>query len=96
MRNTPSGVAHKMRRKELESLLSEHVRGFERAKIALEQYWTPPAIAASLMHQCEQALQCFHGKRVLDLGCGTGCVRRTLLACSVMISPANAIMRALQ
>ncbi|KAK9882818.1 hypothetical protein WA026_023329 [Henosepilachna vigintioctopunctata] len=62
-----------MKLKHLEYHLS-NVSPFEKPKILLEQYVTPPHIAAYMLHH----IQFEHGditdKIVADLGCGTGCL----------------------
>lgn len=57
-----------MKAKHLESALSS-VADFRRPKWALEQYRTPPRLAAAVLKCIEEELE---GARVLDLGCGTG------------------------
>lgn len=57
-----------MKAKHLESALSG-VADFEQPKWALEQYRTPPRLAAAVLKCIEDELD---GARVLDLGCGTG------------------------
>lgn len=44
---------------------------FEDPKIELEQYCTPPYTAAQILHSVDMDMD-LAGKRVLDLGCGTG------------------------
>ncbi len=58
-----------MKAKHLESALSEAVADFASPKWALEQYRTPPRLAAAVLKCIEEDLD---GARVLDLGCGTG------------------------
>ena len=60
-----------MKQKQLEIALQKHVRPFVQPKIALEQYHTPPGIAAAVVHHMH-ALGDVDGRRVCDLGCGTG------------------------
>lgn len=48
----------------------EAVAGFDEPSIALEQYLTPPTIAASLVHTAD--LRGDLERPVVDLGCGTG------------------------
>ncbi len=49
----------------------EHLEGFERPTTRLEQYQTPAPVAARLLHHA--AMQgAITGRRVCDLGCGTG------------------------
>lgn len=59
-----------MRRKELEIILSS-LRGFARPKEYLEQWMTPPEIAASLVWEAYISGD-IEGKVVADLGAGTG------------------------
>jgi len=59
-----------MRRRDLERLL-EQVPPLPRPQPELEQYRTPPPIAAELLLQAH-ADGAIEGRRVLDLGCGTG------------------------
>ena len=54
---------------QLESLLQQ-LDGFERPKIALEQYVTPPHIAACLLHTAQASFEDIAGRAVADLGCG--------------------------
>lgn len=56
---------------QLESLLQE-LDGFERPKLALEQYVTPPHIAARLLFAAETSHGDLSGRSVADLGCGPG------------------------
>ena len=44
---------------------------FENPKVELEQYSTPPNIAAEILHRVDMDMD-LSGKRVVDLGCGTG------------------------
>ena len=57
-----------MKKRELEIIL-ENLRGFESPKIQLEQYVTPPSLAAFIAVNAR-----LHGDltTVFDLGCGTG------------------------
>uniref|UniRef100_A0A6G1SKQ3 Methyltransferase-like protein 5 n=1 Tax=Aceria tosichella TaxID=561515 RepID=A0A6G1SKQ3_9ACAR len=57
--------------KQLESYLQD-LDDFERPKIELEQYATPPHIAALLLNAIDQTYDDLDGKLVCDLGCGTG------------------------
>jgi len=50
----------------------EEIEDFEQPKIALEQYATPPHIAALVINAIDSTYGDFHGKLVADLGCGTG------------------------
>lgn len=47
------------------------VEGFEEPKISLEQYITPPQLAADILHTAYMN-QDIEGKEVADLGAGTG------------------------
>lgn len=66
-----------MRKRELEIVL-ERLKGFENPKIELEQYTTPPQLAAFIAVTAK-----LHGDLdlVLDLGCGTGILA---IACSLL------------
>ncbi|EDW76748.1 uncharacterized protein Dwil_GK20179 [Drosophila willistoni] len=55
----------------LEEYLSS-VDGFEKPKILLEQYPTPPHIAACMVHHIQTQHEDIEGKLVGDLGCGCG------------------------
>lgn len=57
--------------KQLESYLQD-LDDFERPKIELEQYATPPHIAALLLNAIDQTHDDIEDKLVCDLGCGTG------------------------
>lgn len=59
-----------MRQRQLEIVL-EKVRKFEKPSLQLEQYSTPPQLAAKLLYLAYMKgdIEC---KRVVDLGCGTG------------------------
>ncbi len=59
-----------MRRAELEARL-ETVPDFPEPAAALEQYQTPAPVAAHLLTLARDD-GCIRGKRVVDLGCGTG------------------------
>jgi len=56
---------------QLESLLQQ-LEGFERPKVTLEQYVTPPHIAAHLLHTAQARYGDLAGRAVADLGCGPG------------------------
>ena len=56
---------------QLESLLQQ-LDGFDRPKLALEQYVTPPHIAACLLHTAQASFEEIAGRAVVDLGCGPG------------------------
>jgi putative methylase len=57
-----------MKKRELEIIL-ESLEGFQSPKITLEQYITPPKLAAFILNQA-QVFNDLH--EVVDLGCGTG------------------------
>jgi putative methylase len=59
-----------MKLKQLEMTLQE-VRGFSRPRAGLEQYQTPAPLAARLLYHALMKGD-IAGKRVCDLGCGTG------------------------
>src|SRR5512136_2393763 len=59
-----------MKLKQLEMTL-QHLRGFSRPQAALEQYQTPAPLAARLLYHALMKGD-IEGKRVCDLGCGTG------------------------
>lgn len=59
-----------MRRKELELVLS-HVQPFYRPIERLEQYQTPSSIAAEMLHIAYMDGN-VEGKKIADLGCGSG------------------------
>ncbi len=60
-----------MKRKDLEILLSANVKGFSNPKIHLEQYQTPPRVAANLIHWA-MLLGDITEKTVVDICSGTG------------------------
>ena len=62
-----------MRRKlrSLESDLSQ-LTYFTSPNFKLEQYQTPPRLAAEILHAIDSNCEYIEGKVVLDLGCGTG------------------------
>ena len=63
----------------------ERLQGFERPTARLEQYQTPAPVAARLLHHA--AMQgAIEGRRVCDLGCGTG-----VLACGAALLGASAV-----
>lgn len=66
-----------MKKRKLEIVL-EKLRGFENPKIELEQYTTPPSLAAFIATTAE-----LNGdlELVVDLGCGTGIL---VIACSLL------------
>ncbi|XP_061393614.1 rRNA N6-adenosine-methyltransferase Mettl5 [Musca vetustissima] len=61
----------RMRMKKLEEFLSG-VDGFEKPKILLEQYPTPPHIASCVLYNVEAQYFDLEDKLVGDLGCGCG------------------------
>ncbi|KAH9257653.1 hypothetical protein BASA81_004102 [Batrachochytrium salamandrivorans] len=60
------------RLKDLESYLSSIDTDFPNPNVALEQYPTSSHLAARVLFTCQQSFGDIEGKRVLDLGCGTG------------------------
>ncbi|ABL77926.1 METTL5 family protein [Thermofilum pendens] len=60
-----------LRKKWLEILLNRIPR-HPSPKIELEQYATPSTLAATLLWIAQEHFQDISGKKVLDLGCGTG------------------------
>jgi putative methylase len=63
----------------------ERLEGFDRPTARLEQYQTPAPVAARLLHHA--AMQgAIEGRRVCDLGCGTG-----ILACGAALLGASAV-----
>ncbi|HDR73995.1 MAG TPA: methyltransferase domain-containing protein [Methanoculleus sp.] len=71
-----------MKLKALEMQL-ERIAGFDHPRVDLEQYVTPAAVAARLLHHAYLRSD-IGGKRVCDLGCGTGilCCGASLLGAS--------------
>ncbi|XP_023178399.1 methyltransferase-like protein 5 isoform X2 [Drosophila hydei] len=61
----------RLKLKKLEEYL-QCVDGFEKPKILLEQYPTPPHIAACMTHCMQEQHGDIEGKLVADLGCGCG------------------------
>jgi putative methylase len=59
-----------MKLKNLEMML-QRLAGFSRPRASLEQYQTPAPLAARLLYHALMKGD-IEGKRVLDLGCGTG------------------------
>jgi putative methylase len=59
-----------MKLKQLEMTL-QRLRGFSRPRASLEQYQTPAPLAARLLYHALMKGD-IEGKRVCDLGCGTG------------------------
>eukprot|EP00123_Amoebidium_parasiticum_P021727 comp7262_c0_seq1/m.2967 comp7262_c0_seq1/g.2967 ORF comp7262_c0_seq1/g.2967 comp7262_c0_seq1/m.2967 type:complete len:211 (-) comp7262_c0_seq1:430-1062(-) len=60
-----------MKLRELEEYLQD-VSAFEKPKIQLEQYPTPPHIAARIVYTMETSFGDISDKMVADLGCGCG------------------------
>lgn len=50
----------------------QYVRAFEAPKVALEQYATPPELAARMLMSIDADYGDIAGRSVVDLGCGTG------------------------
>jgi predicted RNA methylase len=63
--------AKKLSIKQLESYLQD-LDDFQSPKVELEQYATPPHIAALLLNAIDQTYDDVEGKVICDLGCGTG------------------------
>ncbi|ALC45165.1 CG9666 [Drosophila busckii] len=61
----------RLKLKKLEEYL-QCVDGFEKPKILLEQYPTPPHIAACVTHHIQSQHDDIEGRLVADLGCGCG------------------------
>ncbi|GAB1597996.1 methyltransferase-like protein 5 [Argonauta hians] len=57
--------------KQIESYLQD-VEGYEKPKILLEQYPTPPHIAACMLRTIHSTYDDIENKSVADLGCGCG------------------------
>ncbi|XP_029641193.1 rRNA N6-adenosine-methyltransferase METTL5 [Octopus sinensis] len=57
--------------KQIESYLQD-VEGFEKPKILLEQYTTPPHIAACMLQTIHSTYDDIEDKSIADLGCGCG------------------------
>ncbi len=74
-----------MKLKHLEMTL-QHARSFSRPRAALEQYQTPAPLAARLLYHALMKGD-IEGKRVCDLGCGTG-----VLAIGAALLGAEAVM----
>lgn len=64
-------MSSKIKLKKLEEYL-QSVDGFEKPKVLLEQYKTPPHIASSLLFMIQNNHNDLAGKFIADLGCGTG------------------------
>ena len=61
----------KMKPKELEAFL-QRLETFSAPKVSLEQYVTPPHIAAHVLWNIQEFYGDIDGKNVVDLGCGCG------------------------
>lgn len=61
----------RMKLKKLEEYL-QSVDGFEKPKVNLEQYPTPPHIASCMIYNIQSRYDDIEGKMVGDLGCGCG------------------------
>ncbi|MHA2099930.1 MAG: METTL5 family protein [Candidatus Kariarchaeaceae archaeon] len=61
----------KMNRKNLEIILSKNLEGFVNPNVKLEQYMTPPRVAANLIHRAYE-LGDIDGKSIVDVCAGTG------------------------
>eukprot|EP00002_Diphylleia_rotans_P035114 TRINITY_DN7627_c0_g1_i1.p1 TRINITY_DN7627_c0_g1~~TRINITY_DN7627_c0_g1_i1.p1 ORF type:complete len:207 (-),score=58.25 TRINITY_DN7627_c0_g1_i1:30-650(-) len=75
-----------MKLKELQGAL-QLCRYFEKPKLELEQYPTPPEIAARMLYAIETSYEDIEGKSVLDLGCGGA-----ILACGSAILGAEYVL----
>lgn len=64
-------MSKKLSIKQLESRLQD-LDGFDDPKVKLEQYATPPHIAALLLTTIDQTYDDIDDKLIADLGCGTG------------------------
>ncbi|XP_073943713.1 methyltransferase like 5 [Choristoneura fumiferana] len=60
-----------MKLKALQGHLQD-LSGFEKPKVQLEQYETPPHIAAVALYTVQTQFEALEGKLVLDAGCGPG------------------------
>lgn len=60
-----------MKLRHLEELLQD-IDGFEKPKILLEQYVTPPHLGSHMLHTIQSQYGDIEGKVVADLGCGCG------------------------
>jgi len=76
----------KVKRRELEVLLSR-VEGHPKPRVILEQYQTPPHLAASLLHTAAYIFHDVEGKTICDLECGTGilAIGASLLGASYVV-----------
>ncbi|KAK7586242.1 hypothetical protein V9T40_004118 [Parthenolecanium corni] len=60
-----------MKLNKLEQYLQD-IETFDCPKIKLEQYMTPPHIAACMLHTIQSSFEDIEDKMVADLGCGSG------------------------
>lgn len=60
-----------MKRNKLEQYLQD-IEPFDSPKVKLEQYMTPPHIAACILHTIQSSFADIEDKTVADLGCGSG------------------------
>ncbi|KAM3963052.1 methyltransferase like 5 [Aphomia sociella] len=60
-----------MKLKTLQGYLQD-LKGFSEPKIELEQYETPPHIAAIAIYNIQTQFESIEGKSILDAGCGPG------------------------
>lgn len=67
--------------KQLESCL-QNLNDFDEPKLELEQYATPPHIAALVLNTIHSTYDDLEGKFVCDLGCGTGRLSVGSLMCN--------------
>lgn len=61
-----------MKLKHIEQYLQQLTFNFSNPKVNLEQYHTPPHLAATILHTIQNNYDDIDGKTVLDLGCGSG------------------------
>lgn len=61
-----------MKLKHIEQYLQQLTFNFSNPKVHLEQYHTPPHLAATILHTIQNNYNDIDGKTVLDLGCGSG------------------------
>jgi len=60
-----------LRRRNLELLLAK-VKPHPKPKVELEQYQTPLSLASTLLHVAAYSFKDIIGRKICDLGCGTG------------------------
>lgn len=61
-----------MKLKHIEQYLQQLTFNFSNPKVHLEQYHTPPHLAATILHTIQNNYNDINGKTILDLGCGSG------------------------